>query len=330
MKDETCSGDSVLNVGSRVGRASLKVNSGATALGSLQSKLTHEITGLSCENQMGKVLGLASHLLEPPEKDSVAELANANEAMRKCLDGFTSVAELDDILGQMMAVMIRQLGAVAIQLTRLAQAARQAVVEERNQLAREIHDSLAQSFAGISMQLTVAEEELATEEGAALGRVRLANKIAELGLAEARRSALCLRSTVIEESGLVGALRVLAERSNVVGRLRCNFRSNCIPEETLPPRVQHELLRIAQEAISNAIRHGKSSVVSVTLRWEAPHLILQIKDNGSGISKTRLEKSEGIGLRSMRERAAQIDAQLDIRTGPSCGTRIIATAPISP
>jgi signal transduction histidine kinase len=259
---------------------------------------------------MGKVLGLASHLLEPPEKDSVAELANANEAMRKCLDGFTSVAELDDILGQMMAVMIRQLGAVAIQLTRLAQAARQAVLEERNQVAREIHDSLAQSFAGIAMQLTVAEEELATEEGAALGRVRLANKIAELGLAEARRSALCLRSTVIEESGLVGALRVLAERSNVVGRLRCNFRSNCIPEETLPPRVQHELLRIAQEAISNAIRHGKPSVVSVTLRWEAPHLILQIKDNGSGISKTRLEKSEGIGLRSMRERAAQIDAQL--------------------
>jgi signal transduction histidine kinase len=330
MKDETCSGDSVLNVGSRVGRASLKVNSGATALRSPQSKLTHEITGLSCERQMGKVLGLASHLLEPPEKDSVAELANANEAMRKCLDGFTSVAELDDILGQMMAVMIRQLGAVAIQLTRLAQAARQAVVEERNQVAREIHDSLAQSFAGIAMQLTVAEEELAAEEGAALCRVRLANKIAELGLAEARRSALCLRSTVIEESGLVGALRVLAERSNVVGRLRCNFRSNCIPEETLPPRVQHELLRIAQEAISNAIRHGKPSVVSVTLRWEAPHLILQIKDNGSGISKTRLDKSEGIGLRSMRERAAQIDAQLDIRTGPSRGTRIIATAPISP
>jgi signal transduction histidine kinase len=278
---------------------------------------------------MGKVLGLASHLLEPPEKDSVAELANANEAMRKCLDGFTSVAELDDILGQMMAVMIRQLGAVAIQLTRLAQAARQAVVEERNQLAREIHDSLAQSFAGIAMQLTVAEEELAAEEGAALCRVRLANKIAELGLAEARRTALCLRSTVIEESGLVGALRVLAERSNVVGRLRCNFRSNCIPEETLPPRVQHELLRIAQEAISNAIRHGKPTVVTVTLRREPHNLILQIKDNGSGIPTTPLVKSEGIGLRSMRERAAQIDAKLVIQTGPSRGTRIIVTVPIS-
>src|SRR5258705_7973223 len=92
---------------------------------------------------------------------------------------------------------------------------------------------------------------------------------------------LSLRSTVIEESGLIGALQMLVERSNVAGRLRCNFRSNCIPEETLPPRVQHEPLRIAQEAISNAIRHGEPTVVIVTLRWEAPHLILQIKDNGS-------------------------------------------------
>jgi signal transduction histidine kinase len=121
----------------------------------------------------------------------------------------------------------------------------------------------------------------------------------------------------------------LAERSNVVGRLRCDFRSSLIPEERLPARIQHELLRIAQEAISNAIRHGKPTVVAVTLRWEAPYLILQIKDNRSGIPTTRLVKSEGIGLRSMRERAAQLDAQLEIQTGPGRGTRIIVTVLIS-
>jgi signal transduction histidine kinase len=97
----------------------------------------------------------------------------------------------------------------------------------------------------------------------------------------------------------------------------------------LPARIQHELLRIAQETISNAIRHGKPTLVTVTLRWEPHNLILQIKDNGSGIPTTRLEKSEGIGLRSMRERAAQIDAKLVIQTGPSRGTRIIVTVPIS-
>jgi signal transduction histidine kinase len=219
---------------------------------------------------------------------------------------------------------------LAIRLTQLAKTARQsAVLEERNRLSGEIHDSLAQNFAGIAMQLAVAEEELAAGEGAPLCRVRLAHKMTELGLAEARRSALSLRSTVIEESGLIGALQMLVERSNVAGRLRCNFRSNCIPEETLPPRVQHELLRIAQEAISNAIRHGEPTVVIVTLRWEAAHLILQIKDNGSGIPKTRRQKSETIGLRSMRERAAQIGAKLVVRTGPSRGTRIMVTVPIS-
>src|SRR5260221_10515364 len=130
---------------------------------------------------------------------------------------------------------------LAIRLTQLAKTARQsAVLEERNRLAGEIHDSLAQNFAGIAMQLAVAEEELAAGEGAPLCRVRLAHQMTELGLAEARRSALSLRSTVIEESGLIGALQMLVERSNVAGRLRCNFCSNCIPEETLPPRVQHE------------------------------------------------------------------------------------------
>jgi signal transduction histidine kinase len=472
VKNETRSGHRVPNVSLPIGRTSLGANRGSPALGSPESKLTRDIAGPARGLQTDRMLGLSRHALEMPQKGSTTEITRANEAMRKCLDGLTSVAELDDFLGQMMAAVTRQLGAfsstlrirnfeqntlplefvfqegrvmapgeakypecwqsvsleqfdpdflchssckrakdeqrvatfsdqpaaiirvldphspmpedqrsylrelgvktvliiplasrgqangrltfrfteerdfhpaeleiaralatqtsLAIQLTRLAQAARQtAILEERNQLAREIHDSLEQSFAGIAMQLAVAEEEMAAGEGAPLCRVRLAHEVAEFGLVEARRSALSLRSTVIDESGLVKALNMLAERSHVVGRLRCEFRSSCIPEERLPARIQHELLRIAQEAISNAIRHGKPTVVTVTLRWEPHNLILQIKDNGSGIPTTPLVKSEGIGLRSMRERAAQIDAKLVIQTGPSRGTRIIVTVPIS-
>ena len=120
----------------------------------------------------------------------------------------------------------------------------------------------------------------------------------------------------------------LVERSNVAGRLRCDFRSNHIPERRLPARVQHELLRIAQEAISNAIRHAKPTVVTVTVRWDPPNLVLQVKDNGSGIPKASLEQSEGVGLDSMRERAAQMDAKLEIQTAPARGTNIIVTVPI--
>jgi Histidine kinase-, DNA gyrase B-, and HSP90-like ATPase len=120
--------------------------------------------------------------------------------------------------------------------------------------------------------------------------------MAKFGLAQARRSILSLSSIAIQESGLTTTLQRLVERSNVAGRLRCDFRSNRIPEESLPATVQHQLLRIAQEAISNAVRHAKPKVVSVTLRWEQPNLILQVTDNGSGISRASLEKSEGFGL----------------------------------
>jgi PAS domain S-box-containing protein len=218
---------------------------------------------------------------------------------------------------------------LAIHLTRLAKSARQsAVLEERNQLAAEIHDALAQSFTGISMQLGVAGEQLAAKEGDPLRQIERANEIANFGLAEARRSILSLRSNAIEESGLTKTLQRLVEHSNVAGRFRCDFRSDNIPEESLPLRIQHELLRFAQEAISNAVRHAKPTVVSVTLRWEPPNLILKVKDNGSGISSASLEKSEGFGLSNMRTRAAQIDGKLDIQTAAGRGTSIVLTVPI--
>ncbi len=94
-------------------------------------------------------------------------------------------------------------------------------------------------------------------------------------------------------------------------------------------RVQHELLRIAQEAISNAVRHARPTLIIVTLRWDPPNLVLQIADNGSGFSKALLEQSDGVGLGSMRERAAQIDAKLEIQTAVGQGTSIIVTVPIN-
>jgi PAS domain S-box-containing protein len=219
---------------------------------------------------------------------------------------------------------------LAIYLTRLAKAARQsAVLEERNQLAAEIHDALAQSFTGISMQLGVAGEQLAAKQGDPLSQIKRANEIAKSGLAQARRSILSLHSSAIEQSGLITRLQRLVETSNVAGLLRCDFRSDNIPEERLPPKIRHELMRFAQEAISNAVRHAKPTVVSVTLRWEPPNLILKVKDNGSGISSASLEKSEGFGLRNIRARASQIEGKLAIHTAAGHGTSIVLTVPVS-
>jgi signal transduction histidine kinase len=123
-------------------------------------------------------------------------------------------------------------------------------------------------------------------------------------------------------------LQRLVEHSNVAGRLRCVFQFDVIPEEILPPGIQHELLRFAQEAISNAVRHAQPTLVNVALRWKPPDLILKVNDNGSGISSSTFEKSEGFGLRNMRTRAAQINAKLDIQTAAGRGTSILLTVPI--
>jgi signal transduction histidine kinase len=214
-------------------------------------------------------------------------------------------------------------------LAALARARQSAAREERIRLAGEIHDGLAQSFTAISMQLGVATEELSSKEGDPLCSIQRAGELANFGLAEARRYAHTLRSSVGHESGLAVGLQRLVERSSVAGRLRCNFRSDNIPENSLPPGVQHELLRIAQEAIHNAVRHANPTLITVTLRWDALNLVLQIKDNGCGISAARLEQSDGFGLGNMRKRASEIDGRLEIQTAAGHGTSIIVAVPIS-
>jgi signal transduction histidine kinase len=218
---------------------------------------------------------------------------------------------------------------LAVQLTRLAKTARQsAILEERNRLAGEIHDSLAQFFAGISLQLFAAQEAI-TKAGETFNYVERAYDLAQVGLGEARRSALSLRSDVIEESGLTGALRMLADRSNIPGRLRCSFRANNLLADDLPHQVQQHLLRIAQEAISNAIRHANPTFLNVLLQSNSTELVLEIDDNGRGMATAQLGSSEGFGLANMRERAKGLGAELDIRAAPGGGTSVIVRLPSS-
>jgi signal transduction histidine kinase len=219
---------------------------------------------------------------------------------------------------------------LAIHLTQLANTARHtAVLEERNQLAGEIHDSLAQFFTGIAMQLDAAKEVLKRGENNGLSYLERASELAHFGLAESRRSAFSLQPSLIEESGLIETLRKLVERSNIPGRLRCNFQSSGVAEESLPPTARHELLRIAQEAISNALRHAKPTVISVNLRCKPPNLVLEVTDNGSGIADSQAASREGFGFSNMRTRAENIGAQLKLRTTSGGGTTIAVHLPMN-
>jgi len=217
---------------------------------------------------------------------------------------------------------------LAIQLTRLANSARQsAVLAERNELAGEIHDTLAQFFTGISMQLGAAIEVIKAGNGNIQSYLERASDLTQFGLVEARRSAFSLQPAIIEESGLIDALRKLVERSNIPGRLRCNFHSNGLPEDSLLPSAQQDLLRIAQEAMSNAVRHAKPTVISVKLRWKPPAIVLEVTDNGSGITDSKAASRDGFGLSNMRARAENIGAKLEVRTAAGRGTSIVVRVP---
>jgi signal transduction histidine kinase len=214
---------------------------------------------------------------------------------------------------------------LAIQLTQLARTAREsAVLEERNRLAGEIHDSLAQSFAGISMQLSAASRAVKRKSEDALSYVERANELARFGLSEARRSALSLRSNLIEEAGLIEALRKLTERSNIPGLITCSFQATRVDERAVPPEVQQDLLRIGQEAISNALRHAQPTEIRVRLCLNPRNLALKVTDNGSGLTKSRLiNEGQGFGFANMRARAKSLGATLEIRSKPGQGTSVI-------
>jgi signal transduction histidine kinase len=220
---------------------------------------------------------------------------------------------------------------LAIQLTRLAKGARKsAVLEERNQLVGEIHDSLAQLFTGISMQLGAAKKVMQRGGNNTLNYVERAIELAQFGLAEARRSAFSFQPSVIEEFGLVRAMAKLADRSNIPGRLRCEFVSAGVIEESLPPALQEELLRIAQEAISNAVRHAKPTAVNVSLHADPSSLVLEITDNGSGIANPNNARREGFGLSNMQARAETLGAHFEVHTAIGHGTSITVRLPVSP
>ena len=219
---------------------------------------------------------------------------------------------------------------LAIQLTRLAKGARQsAVLEERNQLAGEIHDSLAQFFTGISMQLGAAKKVIKRGGENGLTYLERAIELTQFGLAEARRTAFSLQPSFIEESGLIAALEKMVERSNIPGRLHCNFHSTGVLEESLPPTVQQNLLRIAQEAMSNAVRHAKPTVISVSLSGDSSYLVLAVTDNGRGIADPEAARKESFGLSNMQNRAEHLGAQWAVQTSAGRGTSIVVRLPIN-
>jgi signal transduction histidine kinase len=224
-----------------------------------------------------------------------------------------------------LLVALAQQATLAVQLTRLAYSAKEAaVLMERTRIGQEIHDGLAQSFTGILLQLGAVEEfpscrKRGSELAVTLSRIR---ELARYGLAEARRSVMALRLDQTRRAGLELALRQLAERSTVPGGVSCTFEGAGMATG-LKPEHEHELLRIAQEAVSNAVRHARPQLVRITMSDQPAHWELAVADDGVGMDQSpELSARQGFGLASMRQRASAIGGEWQIESEPGRGTRV--------
>ena len=218
---------------------------------------------------------------------------------------------------------------LAIGMKKLGYAAKEAaVLAERNRIGQEIHDGLAQGFTGILMQLGAAEEAISdcarnSPLPSILTRIRA---LAKEGLAEARRSVMALRPEQTRRIGLEFALRQLAERSTVQGRIECIFEGG-MTGEGLAPEHQHELLRIAQEAVSNAMRHAQPATVRIGLQEGPTMWVLTVTDDGKGMEELSQYAAQGFGLTNMRERASAIGGQWRVHSKQGKGTQVVVSLP---
>jgi signal transduction histidine kinase len=202
-----------------------------------------------------------------------------------------------------------------------------AIHEERERLANEIHDTLAQSFSGIGFQLQAIRKAIPHEIPRLQKQVDLACELVRHSHREARRSIEPLPADPRERIDLLSSLVKSARKMVEGGSVEVEALRSGNPRP-LSPRIADTLLRIGQEGIANAVRHADPSHLQISLRWEKDVVRLAIRDNGIGFVKSG--GLLGFGLRGMRKRAASINAKLEIFSQPSEGTRVEVTAPIPP
>jgi signal transduction histidine kinase len=213
----------------------------------------------------------------------------------------------------------------------LATTARHAgVLEERERLARELHDTVAQSLTSVVAHLEALDQALEGQPAVPAVHHHLdqARAVARDGLGEVRRSVRALRPDLLEGATLADALgrtcRSWSATTGVVARLQVTGDPG-----PLPPEVEAALLRTAQEALSNAGRHAAATRVVVTLSYLDDAVALDVRDDGVGVDPARLGLREdgGFGMTTMRERVEALGGQLVVESGPGEGTSVAARVP---
>jgi ligand-binding sensor domain-containing protein/signal transduction histidine kinase len=203
------------------------------------------------------------------------------------------------------------------------QARHSLVMTERNRIARDIHDTLAQEVAGLLAQLQVIKMLLPVSPQKAGQHLERAVQLARTGLADARRLVLDLRHQALEHDDLATALEKFIAQVRTEDAPPVVYQVKGTPRR-LGEEQENNLLRIGQEAITNALRHARAKEIEVTLGFESKQVELRVQDNGCGFDVTTSTQGFGghYGLLGIRERAAQIGGELSLSSQPQAGTEV--------
>jgi len=229
-----------------------------------------------------------------------------------------------DELGQ----LTQRLNQMALQLQTLMQTRQElASLDERNRLARDLHDAVKQQVFATAMQVGAALTSFDQNPSVAKASLTEADRLVRQTQQELTALIQELRPAALEDKGLTAALREYindwSRQNNITAELRVRG------EQSLPLLLEQTLFRVMQEALANIARHSKATMVDVHLAWEEDQVKLTLLDNGQGFNPDD-NHGKGLGLRSMRERVEALGGDLSVTSQPEGGTQVIVRCDIPP
>jgi len=225
-----------------------------------------------------------------------------------------------------LALAIANQAAIAIENARLYEQAQElAAMQERQKLARELHDSVSQALYGIGLGARTARTLLDRDPAKAVEPLEYVLSLAEAGLEEMRALIFELRPESLKTEGLVAALR--KHSSALHARYQIQIETSFCEEPDLPIETKQALYRVAQEALTNAVKHSQAQRLQIHLRMETHEVVLQVEDDGIGFNPQDSFPGH-LGLKTMKERVEQIGGEFKIESAPGRGTRVRARLPL--
>jgi signal transduction histidine kinase len=219
------------------------------------------------------------------------------------------------------------LGASEQQLHRLAGRLRSAQEDERKRIARQLHDELGQALTMLKMNCTWISARLVSPPEGVMERLQTSIQLADETIGNVRRLATELRPGILD-LGIAAAIEWQAEEFQDRSEIKCVV-DLCERDDLIDAGAATELFRIFQEALTNIVRHAHATEVHITLAHSAnSDLVLEVCDNGRGITDDQIANRQALGLLGMRERASLIGAEFSINGNPGNGTRLRVAVPV--